>query len=59
MLPVERDELNRWAKIAFLVIYPFLTLYKIIHHYSLWLHSATPAERASHGFVRQPGPLRE
>jgi hypothetical protein len=50
MLPTRRDELNRGARIAFLVIYPFWTLYKIIYHYSLWLHSATSAERANHGF---------
>ena len=49
-MSVRRDQLNRWARIAFLVVYPFWTLYKIIHHYSLWLHSTTPADRANHGF---------
>jgi len=48
-MPVGRDELNRWARVAFLVVYPFWTLYKIIHHYSLWLHGTTPADRANHG----------
>jgi len=50
MLPIGREELNRSARMAFLIIFPFWTLYKIIHHYSLWLHSSTPANRANHGF---------
>jgi hypothetical protein len=50
MLSIRRDELNRWARTAFLVLFPFLTTYKIIHHYLLWLHGATPADRANHGF---------
>ena len=50
MRPIRRDELNQWARVAFLVVYPFWTLYKIIHHYLLWLHGTTPADRANHGF---------
>jgi hypothetical protein len=50
MLLTGREELNRWARMAFLIIYPLWTLYKIIHHYSIWLHSSTPADRANHAF---------
>ncbi len=50
MLPARRNELNRLARIAFLVIYPFWTVYKIRQHYLLWLHSVTPGDRANHGF---------
>jgi hypothetical protein len=49
VLPIRRDQLNRWARIAFLIVYPFWTLYKIVYHYSLWLHGNTPADRANHG----------
>ena len=57
-MPVRRDELHRWARVAFLGAYPFWTLYKIIHHhYLLWLHSTCRQTVRITDFARLPGRL--